>query len=84
MSEKTKYRMRRTDIYVIGAIFFMLALVALTVIFNISTGGIFGNFLQFGIILLLFPYIIIKMSYIFYPKFKLNTKLFKWLEEEIF
>ena len=82
--KETKYSMRRTDIWFFGVISFMIALVILTVVFNISTGGIFGNFLQFGVILLLFPYVIIKMTYMIYPKFKLNTKLYKWLEKKIY
>jgi hypothetical protein len=75
--------MRRSDIWFFGVIAIMLVYIVVLIIFDIETIGWHSIASQFGLMILLFPFIIIKMTYIFFPRFKLNAKIFKWLNTNI-
>ena len=75
--------MRRSDIWFLGVVVIMLLYIIVLMIFNIEMVGWHDIASRFGLIILLLPYVLIKMTYIFFPQFKLNTKIFKWLNTDI-
>jgi len=70
--------MRRSEVWFFGVIFLMIFGTPILVFVN---KGI-PDYYNFWWALLL-PYVFIKMTYIIFPQFKLNTRFYKWLETKI-
>ena len=75
--------MRRSDIWFFGVVILLLLNVLVLIVFDIELTGWYGLVTEFGVIIFLLPYVFIKMAYMIFPRFKLNTKLFKWLNTDI-